>query len=52
MQNSPKPDDSKPPRDPALKDVEPGSDADETPEVSRVPPDPNRKQREDRNEQS
>ncbi|WP_156385677.1 hypothetical protein [Devosia sp. Root685] len=53
MQNSPKPDGKQPPRDPALKDVEPGSDADETPEGSGVPPDPNRKQKqEDGNEKS
>lgn len=49
MQNIPKPDNEKPARSPDLKDVEPGSDADETPvpEDGRLPPDPNRKQEDD-----
>jgi hypothetical protein len=44
MQEDPMKDDPKEPKDdPALKDVEPGSDADATPEpkVGETPPDPN-----------
>lgn len=49
MQNNPKPDDEKRPRNPDLKDVEPGSDADETPvsEGGGLPPDPNQQPNEE-----
>ena len=53
MQNKPRNSKDKPPRAPDLRDVEPGSDADATPdpESGRLPPDPKRKQ-EHGNEQS
>jgi hypothetical protein len=40
MTDAPKPDDEKKPKTPDLKDVEPGSDADETPkpDVGKIPP--------------
>ena len=45
MQNKPNPEGEKPPRSPDLKDVEPGSDADETPmpETDEISPDPKQK---------
>ena len=49
MQNNPEPGDEKEPHNPDLKDVEPGSDADETPvpEGSGLPPNPNQQSKED-----